>query len=276
MSERGVPRVMTVGGSDPGGGDEIQADLKTFAAFGVYGTSVITAVTAQTRAGAARVHEMPPDMVDAQLDAILGDIGADAVKTGFLATAEIVRAVASKISGANCKSVVVDPVMSGLAGQEGHDEELVESYRSELLPLALVATPSIPEAETLAGIRIRNPLGIRAAAKVIHGLGTRYVVVTGGHAEGSEATDIMFDGEQYWEFPSERIETRNTLGAGATFASAIASGLAHGRAVEEAVAIAKTYVTEALSHSFSMGQEDGTLNQLYAWWAAGGDRGYGG
>lgn len=267
---------MTIAGSDSGGGAGIQADLKTFAAFGVYGTSAITAITAQNTLGVAAVHELPVELVEAQIDAIVTDIGTDCVKTGMLASAPMVKAVAARIKSHGLERVVVDPVMVAASGDRLLKEEAVATYKSELFPLATVVTPNVPEAEALTGIKIKNLMGMKAAAKLIHRFGPRFVLVKGGHLEGDEVTDILFDGKQYTDFPGERIATNNTHGTGCTLASAIASGLAHGRPVEEAVAIAKLYITEALRNAFPVGRGRGPVNHLYAWWASGGSKGYGG
>lgn len=268
--------MMTIAGSDSGGGAGIQADLKTFAAFGVYGTSAITAITAQNTLGVAAVQELPVELIEAQIDAIITDIGTDCVKTGMLASAPIVKAVAARIKTHVLERVVVDPVMVAASGDRLLKEEAVATYKSDLFPLATVVTPNVPEAEALTGVKIKNLMGMKAAAKLIHRLGPRFVLVKGGHLEGDEVTDVLFDGTQYTDFPGERIPTNNTHGTGCTLASAIASGLAHGRPVDEAVAVAKLYITEALRNAFAVGRGRGPVNHLYAWWAAGGSRGYGG
>lgn len=276
MRQNKAPRALTVAGSDSGGGAGIQADLKTFAAFGVYGTSAITAVTAQNTVGVTRVEVLPVEMVGAQIDAVISDIGTDAVKTGMLASAAIVRAVAAKIKEHRLEKVVVDPVMVAASGDRLLQETAIETYKTDLMPLATVLTPNIPEAEALCGIKIKNQMGMRAAAKLIQRMGPRYVLVKGGHLEGEESIDILFDGSRFMDFPSERIRTTSTHGTGCTLSSAIAAGLAHGRPVEEAVAVAKVYITEALRNAFPVGRGRGPVSHLYAWWAAGGSRGYGG
>lgn len=267
---------MTIADSDSGGVVGIQADLKTFAAFGVYGTSAITAITAQNTKGVMKVQQLPVEMVEAQIDAIVGDIGADAVKTGTLASASIIIAVAARIKAHGLTKVVVDPVMFATSGDRLLLEEVVAAYKSDLFPVATVVTPNIPEAEAVTGVKIKNIMGMKAAAKLINRMGAKNVLVKGGHLEGEEVVDVLFDGTQYMDFPGERIQTTNTHGTGCTLSSAIASGLAHGRPLDESVAVAKLYVTEALRSAFPMGQGHGPLNHLYAWWGAGGSRGYGG
>jgi len=267
---------MTIAGSDSGAGAGIQADLKTFAAFGVYGVSALTAITAQNTEGVQRVLGLPPEMVAAQIDSIVSDIGAGAVKTGMLGTAEIIRVVAEKVLQHGLQRLVVDPVMVAASGDRLLEDDAIETYRSVLLPLAAVVTPNIPEAEALSGIAITSPLTVRAAAKKIHGLGPKYVLVKGGHLGGSESNDVLFDGSAYRDYPGKRLETASTHGTGCTLASAIAAGLARGRPIAEAVAIAKIYVTEAMRAAFPIGRGRGPLSHLYAWWAAGGSNGLGG
>ena len=274
-TKQDVPKALTIAGSDSGGGAGIQADLKTFAALGVYGTSAITAITAQNTLGVSKVQALPPDMVEAQIDAVVSDIGADAVKTGMLANAEIIRAVAARIRQHRFDRVVVDPVMVAASGARLLDPDAVNSYRRELFPLATVVTPNVPEAEALTGLKIRDSAGQKEAARALHKLGPRYVVVKGGHLAGDESVDLLFDGKSFAEFRAARIATQSNHGTGCTFASAIAAGLAHGRSVEEAVAVAKSYVTEAIRAAFPVGHGHGPVNHLYAWWAVGGSKGTG-
>ncbi|MSQ08856.1 MAG: bifunctional hydroxymethylpyrimidine kinase/phosphomethylpyrimidine kinase [Dehalococcoidia bacterium] len=263
-----IPKALTVAGSDSGGGAGIQADLKTFAALGVYGTSVITAITAQNTLGVTRVQALAPVMVKAQIDAIMSDIGADAVKTGMLANAAIVRAVAAKIREHGFKAIVVDPVMLAASGARLLVEEAVESYKRELFPLATIVTPNVPEAEVLAGMTIKSASDQKEAARVLKRLGPRYVIVKGGHLTGRDSLDLLFDGRKFIEFRAARIATRNNHGTGCTFASAIAAGLAHGRSVEDSVHTAKHYVHEAIRTAFSVGEGHGPLNHFHAFWDA--------
>ena len=208
-----TPKALTIAGSDSGGGAGIQADLKTFAALGVYGTSVLTAITAQNTLGITAVHEIPADVVRAQIDAVLSDIGADAVKTGMLSTSQIIGAVAEELGRLRVERLVVDPVMVAKSGDRLLREEAVGTLRKRLLPLAEVVTPNIPEAETLAGMRITSKNQARQAAEIIASMGARSVVVKGGHLPGPPV-DLLYDGREFQEFEAVRIETRNTHGTG--------------------------------------------------------------
>ena len=260
-----VPRAMTIAGSDSGGGAGIQADLKTFAALGVYGTSVLTAITAQNTIGVTGVHEVPVGMVSAQIEAVITDIGTDAVKTGMLSSSDIIETVARELAHFRVDRLVVDPVMVAKSGDRLLREEAGGAMRRSLLPLATVVTPNIPEAETLAEMKIESREDVRRAADRIVGMGAKAVVVKGGHLEGP-AVDLLYDGKEVREFEAPRVETRNTHGTGCTFASAIAAGLARGLALEEAVAAAKEYVTEAIKRSFDVGEGHGPLNHFYKLW----------
>ena len=262
MTSKPIPKAMTIAGSDSGGGAGIQADLKTFAALGVYGTSTLTAITAQNTVGVTAVHEIPTGVIIAQIDAVLTDIGADAVKTGMLSSSAIIECVAGALEHRPVTWLVVDPVMVAKSGDSLLHEEAVGTLRTRLLPLASVVTPNIPEAEVLTGTKISSDADMRQAAQAIIQMGARSVVVKGGHREGP-ATDLFYDGSQFREFSAPRIETRNTHGTGCTFASAVAAGLARGMAVADAVALAKDYVTEAIRSSFPVGQGHGPLNHFY-------------
>ena len=260
-----VARAMTIAGSDSGGGAGIQADLKTFAALGVYGTSAITAITAQNTQQVTQVLELPVELVAAQIDAIMADIGTDVVKTGMLSSAAIIEVVAAKIREHRLGPVVVDPVMVAKSGDRLLQPEAVEALRS-LLPLATVVTPNIPEAEVLAGRGVQTLEEAQEAARAIYALGPQAVVVKGGHLAGNEATDLLYDGHEFTEMVVERIRTTSTHGTGCTFASAIAVGLAKGLELREAVAQAKEYVTDAMRYAFPMGGGHGPLNHFYRWW----------
>ena len=253
---------MTIAGSDSGGGAGIQADLKTFAALGVYGTSVLTAVTAQNTAGVTRVHEVPAEMVAAQIEAVLSDIGANAVKTGMLSSSDIIETVARELNHFRVDRLVVDPVMVAKSGDRLLREDAVDAMRRSLIPWATVVTPNIPEAETLTGMRIESEEDIRPAAERIVDMGARAVVVKGGHLPGP-AVDLLYDGREFRRYEAPRIDTRNTHGTGCTFASAIAAGLARGMELEEAVAAAKEYVTEAIRWSLDVGRGHGPLNHFF-------------
>ena len=265
VARQHIPRAMTVAGSDSGGGAGIQADLKTFAALGVYGTSVLTAITAQNTLGVTGIHEIPAGMVAAQIEAVLSDIGADVVKTGMLSSGDIVETVARELNHFRVSLVVVDPVMVAKSGDRLLREDAVGAIRRHLLPLATVVTPNIAESETLADMRIESRDDARRAAHKIVSMGARAVVVKGGHLPGPPL-DVFYDGREFKEFEGPRIETRNTHGTGCTFASAIAAGLAKGVNVVEAVAAAKEYVTEALRGSLEVGGGHGPLNHFYKSW----------
>lgn len=256
---------MTIAGSDSGGGAGIQADLKTFAAMGVYGTSVLTAVTAQNTQQVTAVLELPPDIVAAQIDAVVGDIGADAVKTGMLANAAIIETVAAKVREHNLSNLVVDPVMVAKSGDRLLREDAVAALKEKLLPLAMVVTPNLPEAEVLVGHPIAGPEEVRRAAEEIAALGAMTVVVKGGHREGP-AIDLFYDGRSFHEFSVARVDTNSTHGTGCTFASAIAAGLAKGSNVRDAVAMAKAYVTKALQHAYPVGHGHGPVHHFYRYW----------
>lgn len=270
-----IAKALTIAGSDSGGGAGIQADLKTFAALGVYGSSVITAITAQNTIGVAAVHEIPPAIVTAQLDAVLSDIGADAAKTGMLSSAPIIAAVAGALRRHGLLKLVVDPVMVAKSGDRLLREEAVTALREELLPLALVVTPNIPEAETLAGLAIVTDKDRREAARRIAASGPRFVVIKGGHTEGPPI-DLLYDGEEFTLIDAgPRIATPNTHGTGCTFAAAITAGLARGLAVEEAIWEAKRYLTAALRHSYTIGAGHSPVHHFHAWWSPDPARGTG-
>ena len=262
---KAIATAMTIAGSDSGGGAGIQADLKTFGALGVYGTSVLTAVTAQNTLGVTAVHEIPIDVIAAQIEAVITDIGTDAVKTGMLASSSIIECVSSQLQRHPVPWLVVDPVMVSKSGDPLLEENATETLRASLMPLASVITPNIPEAETLTGMKIASDTEVRQAAKKLVSMGAKAAVVKGGHREGP-ATDLYYDGSRFHEFAADRIDTSNTHGTGCTFASAIAAGLARGMSMLEAVSLAKDYVTEAIRRSFSVGQGHGPLNHFYKVW----------
>lgn len=256
-----VKRVLTIAGSDSGGGAGIQADLKTIAALGGYGMSVITALTAQNTLGVQGVYEIPVEFIDAQFDSVASDIGVDAAKTGMLSSSEIIRCVAKKIRQYRIRKLVVDPVMVAKGGSPLLREEARGTLIRDLIPLAAVVTPNIPEAEVLAGMRIVKKENMKKAAVLIRKLGAKNVVVKGGHLDG-DAVDLLFDGKGFHEFAAGRIDTKHTHGTGCTFASAIATGLAQGCGVPEAVERAKSYVTEAIRFGLPIGGGQGPTNHL--------------
>jgi len=256
-----VKRVLTIAGSDSGGGAGIQADLKTITALGGFGMSVITALTAQNTLGVQGVYEIPVEFIEKQFDSVASDIGVDAVKTGMLSSSEIIRSVAGKIRQYKIRKLVVDPVMVAKGGSPLLREEARGTLVKELIPLATVVTPNIPEAEVLAGMRIATKDNVKKAAVKIHKLGAKNVVVKGGHLEG-DAMDLLFDGKTFYEFATKRIDTKHTHGTGCTFASAIATGMAQGDGVLEAVKRAKDYVTEAIRFGLPIGGGQGPTNHF--------------
>jgi hydroxymethylpyrimidine/phosphomethylpyrimidine kinase len=254
---------LTIAGSDSGGGAGIQADLKTFAAHRVYGTSAITAVTAQNTLGVVRWEAISADLVTAQIEAVEGDIGIDAVKTGMLANAAIVEAVSAAIESLDLGNVVVDPVMIAKGGDRLLDVEAVGAMKAELLKHATLVTPNIPEAEVLAGTSIRTLDDMRVAGRRILGLGPRVVIVKGGHLDGPESIDLVFGSAGEFELRGPRLPGRHTHGTGCTFAAAIAANLALGHSVEQAVRSAREYLEGAIRHAPGIGRGHGPLNHFW-------------
>lgn len=253
---------LTIAGSDSGGGAGIQADLKTFSALGVYGMSVLTSITAQNTIGVQGVHDLPPDFVGLQIDSVMQDIGADAVKTGMLSNAQIIKIVSKKIREYQVRNLVIDPVMIAKGGDRLLREDAVKELKEDLIPLAMVVTPNFSEAEVLSGLRIQNIEDMKEAAREIYKLGAKNVLVKGGHLLSKEAIDLLYNGKTFSEFKAERIDTKNTHGTGCTLSSAIAAELAKGKKIEEAVDIAKKYITLAIKHSLDLGHGHGPLNHL--------------
>ena len=251
--------VLTIAGSDSGGGAGIQADLKTFAALGLYGASAVTAITAQNPVAVTAIHEVPLGVIAAQIDAVLEDLRPDAVKVGMLSSPEIVALVAEKLARAAIGAVVVDPVMVAKSGDRLLRPEAVEALRTRLLPLAGVLTPNLPEAEVLLGRPVATAAEQEQAARDIAALGPRAVVVKGGHRAGP-AVDVLFDGRRVYEYRAERIETTSTHGTGCTFSAAIAAYLALGLALPEAVGEAKRYLDGAIRQAPGLGRGHGPLH----------------
>jgi hydroxymethylpyrimidine/phosphomethylpyrimidine kinase len=260
-----VPHALTIAGSDSGAGAGIQADLKTFAALGVYGTTVITAITAQNTVAVTKMLPLDPDLVAAQLDAVIEDIGADAVKTGMLATAPIIETVAENLRRHKLENIVVDPVMVATSGAWLLKKTAIETLRAELIPLAALVTPNIFEAESLTGMNLRTAKEIRRAAGRILDLGARSVLIKGGHRRGP-ATDLYFDGKKFRELKTRRIRTHYTHGTGCTFSAAITAYLARGEKLESAVVQAKTYITAAIRHGFPVGAGHSPVHHFYRSW----------
>ncbi len=265
-----APRLLTIAGSDSGGGAGIQADLKTFSALGGYGMSVVAAITAQNTVAVTAVHEIPVDVVIAQLNAVLADIGVDAVKTGMLANAELVGAISERLRDARVAHLVVDPVMVAKGGDRLLRLDAVGAVRETLIPLASVVTPNLPEAEVLLERRIETRDDMRRAARELVALGARGAVVKGGHAEhGATVVDVFFDGVSLREFESPRLDTSSTHGTGCTFASAIAAYLAHGQPAAEAIARAKQYLWQAIAHAYPIGHGHGPVHHFWPCWQPG-------
>ncbi|HYU79377.1 MAG TPA: bifunctional hydroxymethylpyrimidine kinase/phosphomethylpyrimidine kinase [Vicinamibacterales bacterium] len=244
---------LTIAGSDSGGGAGIQADLKTFAAHGVYGTSAITAVTAQNTRSITGVHVIPAEFVTAQIEAVAEDIGCDAVKTGMLATTAIVEATAAAIEELELPNLVVDPVMIAKGGERLLDLDAVHALRKVLLRLARVVTPNIPEAEILADMRIESIAAMREAAQRISRFGPAAVLVKGGHLDGETVVDVLLEDSQFTEIAGVRIQRHPMHGTGCTLAAALAARLALGHTIADAARGARDYVVGAMQHVVPIG-----------------------
>jgi hydroxymethylpyrimidine kinase/phosphomethylpyrimidine kinase len=255
-------KVLCIGGSDTSGGAGIQADLKAVSFCGCWGLSVITAVTAQNTQGVQGVYPVSPEFIGKQLDVVLNDIGADAVKTGMLPTEEIVQTVSKKIKKYKLKKVVVDPVMIAKGGKILMPSKARAILMKDLLPLAFIITPNIPEAEILSKMEITSVKDMKIAAVKIHGLGVKNVLIKGGHLPGgrkSDVTDILYDGN-YYEFSSRRINRRDIHGTGCTYASALAAGIAKGESIVEAALRAKIIMTAAIGNALNPGKGYSAVN----------------
>ena len=257
-----IPVALTIAGSDSGGGAGIQADLKTFAALGVHGTSAITAITAQNTTGVTGILELPTSLIRQQIDAVVDDIGVQAAKTGMLSSPEIIEAVAAAIEQHGIERLVVDPVMVAKGGAKLLRDEAVDSLRRRLVPLAAVLTPNLPEAAVLLGRRIATLDERREAARDLVAMGARAAVVKGGHADG-DVTDVFFDGTRLVELEGARIATPNTHGSGCAFSAAIAAYLARGNDPFDAVREAKDFTTGAIAGALEIGHGHGPVNPLF-------------
>ena len=257
-----MKKVLTIAGSDCSGGAGIQADLKTFAAHGVYGMSVIVSVVAENTVRVIGIQDVTPEVIENQMDAIFEDIGADAVKIGMLSQSDCMRAVAGKLKEYKPRNIVIDPVMNAKNGSCLMNPDAVATLRSEILPLADLLTPNIPEAENITGMQITFQQDMEQAAIHIYKLGAKNVLVKGGHAVG-DALDVLYDGVQFYHFSAKRIDTKNTHGTGCTYSSAIAANLALGFALPEAVQRSKAYVTTAILHSLNIGKGCGPTHHFY-------------
>jgi len=260
-----IPKALTIAGSDSGGGAGIQADLKTFSAFRVFGMSVITAITAQNSFGVQGVENLPPGIVAQQLRSVLGDFGADAAKCGMLSTAPIIDAVAEVLREHRIDKLVVDPVMVAKSGATLLQPDACRALIERILPLALVVTPNLPEAGVLANMPVDARPDMEEAARRIHALGPRYVLVKGGHLKG-EALDLLWNGREFTTFVAPRVDSTNTHGTGCTLSAAIAAGLSRSQALGDAIREAKAYVTEAIREGFALGGGVGQLRHFVKAW----------
>lgn len=263
-------RVLTIAGSDSGGGAGIQADLKTIAANGCYGLSVITALTAQNTLGVSAIHAVPVDFVRAQMDVVLPDIGCDAVKIGMLFSAELIRTVAEGLQHHGVQRIVLDPVMVAQSGDKLVQDEAIDALRKHLIPLADIITPNLPEASVLLGRDIRTTVEIGQAAVDLADLGCGSVLIKGGHLESGDCDDCLYLAGQKRTitFPGRRIATSNNHGTGCTLSSAIAANMAKGAAVEVAVRRAKDYITAAITAgaAYTIGKGHGPVHHFHSFW----------
>jgi hydroxymethylpyrimidine/phosphomethylpyrimidine kinase len=276
MATKTPPRVMTIAGTDSGGGAGIAADLRAMTACGVHGCLAVTAVTVQNSVGVTGVHTLPPETVAAQIEAVATDIGLDAAKTGMLATSAIIRAIADAcdrvgIGADGPTPFVVDPVAASMHGDQLLADEALDAFRSLLFPRATVVTPNLDEVRLIVGVDVHDRPAQYEAAKLLHAMGPRFVLVKGGHLgeDVDVCVDVLYDGHTFTELPGPRFATTDTHGSGDSMASAIAAGLARGMAVPEAVAFGKRYVVEAVRHAYPLGAGHGPVSPLWAidpWW----------
>lgn len=258
-------RVMTIAGSDSGGGAGIQADLRTFAMLGLHGCVAVAAVTVQNSVGVKGFHEIPLDVIAGQIEAVAGDIGVEAAKTGMLASADIIGVVAETWRGLGIDApLVVDPVCASMHGDPLLHPSALDSVRHELFPLATLVTPNLDEVRLITGIDVVDPASQRDAAKALHALGPRWALVKGGHLRSSaHSPDLLYNGTDFYEFDAERIDTGHDHGAGDTLAAATTCALAHGYTVPDAVAFAKRWIIECLRAAYPLGHGHGPVNALF-------------
>jgi hydroxymethylpyrimidine/phosphomethylpyrimidine kinase len=257
-----LKKALSIAGSDCSGGAGIQADLKTFSAHGVFGMTVITSVVAENTVRVIEYQDIRPDIIKKQIDAVFEDIPPDAVKIGMLSCRETMLAVADTLREWKPRNVVIDPVMYAKNGCALMDPSAISTLIAAVVPLADVLTPNIPEAEKMAGMAITTGEDMRQAARRIHAMGCRHVVVKGGHS-GGDATDILFDGNDFFEYPAPRVDTKHTHGTGCTFSAAIAANLAQGLAVNTAVERAKEYIHTAITHAPQLGKGNGPTHHFF-------------
>jgi hydroxymethylpyrimidine/phosphomethylpyrimidine kinase len=263
VTEPSLPRALSIAGSDSGGGAGIQADLNTFGAFGVFGTTAITAVTVQNTVGVSGFQEIAPETVAAQIRAVAEDIGVDAAKTGMLASAPIVEAVAESVAAVEIPALVVDPVFVSKHGHRLLAEDAVASLRERILPLATLVTPNLPESAELAGVPVASREDMRMVGERLLDLGAGAALVKGGHLEGGGADDLFVDGSREEWLEGERLATRHTHGTGCVLSAAIAAELARGTELLDAVRSGKAFVTEAIRHALAIGEGIGPVDPLW-------------
>jgi hydroxymethylpyrimidine/phosphomethylpyrimidine kinase len=263
------PTVLTIAGSDSGGGAGIQADLRTFFACGVHGMTAITAVTVQNSIGVSGIHEIPPDIVAAQIEAVAVDIGVQAAKTGMLANADIISAIAGACDRAGIGQggqtpLVVDPVSASMAGDQLLRDDALEALRSELFPRATIVTPNLDEVRLLTGIDVHDTATQRDAAVALRDFGAQWALVKGGHMRNAEdCLDLLFDGDEFYELPGPRFDTGNTHGSGDTLASSITAALAKGSSVPDAVAFGKRFIVRSVRDSYPLGKGHGPVSPFW-------------
>ncbi|MGD8520920.1 MAG: bifunctional hydroxymethylpyrimidine kinase/phosphomethylpyrimidine kinase [Desulfobacterales bacterium] len=263
-------RVLTIAGSDSGGGAGIQADLKTISAIGCYGMSVITALTAQNTRGVTGIHAVPPAFAAEQMSAVFGDIGTDAVKIGMLYSAELIEVVAKQLQAHGAHNIVLDPVMVAQSGDKLLQDDAIEAIKKHLMPLADVVTPNIPEAEVLLSRRLQSAEDMHQGAKALAEYGSRSILIKGGHLTDNDSSDLLYlaGGDRFVMLKGERVETRNNHGTGCTLSSAIASYMAKGHDIEAALKKAKSYINHAIQAGaeYTIGQGHGPVHHFFQYW----------
>ncbi len=263
-------KVLTIAGSDSGGGAGIQADLKTFSAIGCYGMSVITALTAQNTQGVNGIHAVPPAFVVQQIEAVFSDIGADAVKIGMLYSAELIEAVAAALKKHRARKIVLDPVMVAQSGDKLLQDDAIEAIKTHLMPLADVVTPNIPEASVLCGRQLAQWSDIESAAKTLAQHGSHSILIKGGHGDEDKSTDLLFLAREnrFVSLTADRIKTNNNHGTGCTLSSAIAGYMARGKDIEAAVQEAKSFMNQAIAAgaAYKLGHGHGPVHHFFQWW----------
>ncbi len=263
-------KVLTIAGSDSGGGAGIQADLKTFAALGCYGMSVITALTAQNTRGVNGIHAVPPAFAVQQIEAVFTDIGADAVKIGMLYSTDLIEAVAEALKKQGARKIVLDPVMAAQSGDKLVQDDAIEAIKAHLMPLADVVTPNIPEASVLCGRQLKQWSDIESAAETLAQHGSRSILIKGGHGDQNKSTDLLFLAREnrFVRLEADRIKTHNNHGTGCTLSSAIASYMAKGHDIEPAVQKAKAYMNQAIAAGaqYQIGHGHGPVHHFFQWW----------